>query len=160
MADVRDALPDDLDWILGRSEPIGGPRMVSQGFLHDLADYPALVAEENGERTGFVVYKPGNLRWIILAVRSIQERRGLGSQLLDALETRARNEGAESVRISTTNDNMPALRFLQLRGYRMRQMLPGAFENAKKLKGLPLDKPIIGRHGIEIRDEIVLNKAL
>ncbi len=160
MANVREALPADLDWILARSEPIGGPKIVSQGFVHDLAEHPALVAEEDGERTGLVVYKPGKLRWIILAIRSIEERRGLGSQLLEAVEARAREAGALGIRISTTNDNMPALRFLQLRGYRLIELHREAFKQAKKLKGLPPDHKAIGRHGIEIRDEITLSKDL
>ena len=160
MALIRDATPDDTEWVLTESTAVGGPKMVSEGFVHDLEDYPALIAMEGDRRTGFVVYKPGRMRWVILAIRSIEERRGLGSEMLDALETLARNAGAEKLRISTTNDNLPAVRFLQLRGYTLRQLIPGAYSQAKKLKGVPENEKVIGRHGIEIRDEIVLNKDL
>jgi GNAT superfamily N-acetyltransferase len=160
MALIRDAVEADWDWILRESAPIGGPKIVSQGFVHNLRDYPALIAQEGDVPTGFVVYQKGQARWVILAIRSMEERRGLGSQMLDAVETLAQSQGAEKLRLSTTNDNLPALRFCQLRGYRMRQLIPNAYIEAKLLKGIPKDEIVRGRHGIEIRDEIVLNKDL
>ena len=101
MAVIRDATEEDREWLLEESVPVGGPKVVAEGFVHDLGEHPALIAEESGEKTGFVVYKPSSVRWVILAIRSLEERRGLGSQLLDALEARARNAGAEKLRIST-----------------------------------------------------------
>lgn len=160
MAVIRAATEQDMDWILEQSVSIGGPKQVSGGFVHELRDYPALIAEENGAPTGFVSYKTSGLRWVILAIRSVEERRGLGGQLLDALEALAKEQGAEKVRLSVTNDNLPALRFCQLRGYHLRQLIPGVVKSAKKLKGIPDDEIIIGRHGIEVRDEIILNKDL
>jgi len=51
-------------------------------------------------------------------------RRGIGSVLLDEVEARAKAAGASQVRLSATNDNFPALRFCQLRGYTLRQLIP------------------------------------
>lgn len=160
MITTRDITDADWDWVLEESEPIGGPQVISGGFLHRLKDHPAIIAEEDGERVGFAVFSQGEVRWEILGILSTVGRRGIGSVLLDDVESRARNSGAAQVRLSATNDNFPALRFCQLRGYTLRQLIPGAIAESKKLKGIPDDVPIMGRYGIEVRDEIILNKDL
>ena len=160
MVSLRDATGEDRQWILDNSDPLGGPEVVAGGMLYRLADHPAIVATEGGERLGFAVYRTGSVRWEILGILATREGRGVGSQLLSEVENRARSSGAQQLRISTTNDNFSSLGFTQKRGYRMRQMIPGAIAEAKRLKGLPSEEPIFGPNGIEIRDEIVLNKNL
>ena len=96
----------------------------------------------------------------VLAIVATREGSGIGTALLQELEKRAKAAGAAQVRLSTTNENFTALRFCQMRGYRMRQLIPGAFEEAKKLKGIPSSQIVLGHHDIEIRDEIILNKDL
>ena len=160
MITIREAESADTSWILSVSEPIGGPEVVAGGFLHRLADYPGVIAEIDGERVGFAVYKPGAHRWEIVGILSTRPGKGIGTRLLDEVEARSRQSGASQVRLSTTNDNFDALGFTQKRGYRLWQLIPGAFQEAKRLKGLPADQPVIGKYGIEIRDEILLSKDL
>lgn len=160
MTTIRPIEAEDWDWVLQNSEPVGGPKVVSGGFLHRLVDHPAIIAESEGQRIGYAVYRPGTVRWEILAILSITPRAGTGSALLNEIETMAKAAGAAQVRLSTTNDNFPAMRFCQLRGYTFRQLIPGAFLENKKMKGIPADFPVIGLFGIEIRDEIILNKNL
>lgn len=157
---IREVEDQDWPWILAASKALGGPRMVSGGFVYDLADYPAYVAMDGDEPAGFIVYRVGGLRVYILGILSIVPRKGVGSKMLDALEKRSQDEGKTQIRLSATNDNLPALRFCQLRGYRLRQLIPDAFDAAKKLKGIPEDQVVIGVYGIETRDEIILNKDL
>lgn len=160
MITTRDVTDADWDWVLAESQPIGGPQVISGGFLHRLKDHPAILAEEDGEKVGFAVYSPRSVRWEILGILSTIGRRGIGSVLLDEVEARAKAAGASQVRLSTTNDNFPALRFCQLRGYTLRQLIPGAIMDNKKLKGIPDEEAIMGLYGIEVRDEIILNKDL
>ena len=157
---IRDVSAEDMPWLLAASEAIGGPMMVSGGVLHDLADYPALVAEIDGTPRGFLSYRLGNVRAYGLAILSTEQGQGLGSDLLTAFENRAREAGKTQIRISTSNDNLPALRFVQLRGYKLRQLIPGAHLEANKLKGIAKGAAPPGIYGIEMRDEIVLNKDL
>ncbi len=57
----------------------------------------------------------------------------------------------------TTNDNTPALRFYQRRGFRLVALRPGAIDAARRLKpGIPA----VGLDGIPLRDEIELEQAL
>ena len=160
MITTRDVTEDDWDWLLAESTPIGGPQVIAGGFLHRLKDHPAIIAEEDGEKVGFAVYNPGGVRWEILGILSTIGRRGIGSILLDEVEARAKEAGASQVRLSATNDNFPALRFCQIRGYTLRQLIPNAIADNKKLKGIPDDEALLGLYGIEIRDEIILNKNL
>jgi len=160
MITTRDVMDADWEWVLAESGPIGGPQVIAGGFLHRLKDHPAILAEEDGERVGFAVISPGEIRWEILGILSTIGRRGIGSILLDEVEARAQKAGAAQVRLSVTNDNFPAMRFCQLRSYTMRQLIPGAISENKKLKGIPDDQPILGLYGIEVRDEIILNKNL
>ena len=53
-----------------------------------------------------------------------------------------------------TNANLPALRFYQRRGFRVR---PGAVDAARKLKP---SIPTSGAHGIPIHDELDLCRIL
>lgn len=160
MVTIRDATEDDRAWVLANSDPIGGPQVVAGGMLYRLMDHPAIIATEGDTRLGFVVYRTGSVRWEILGILATDEGRGVGSKLLSEVEDRARASGAQQLRISTTNDNFASLGFTQKRGYTMRQLIPGAMTEAKRLKGLPADEPIFGPNGIEVRDEIVLNKNL
>lgn len=160
MIKTRNIKDSDWDWLVERAAPIGGAEVVAGGFLHRLKDYPAIIAEDDGKRVGFVVYSAGDVRWEILGILSVEPRQGVGSILLDEVERLAKADGASQLRLSTTNDNFPAMRFCQLRGYAMRQLIPGAFLESKKLKGISSDEPVIGLYGIEIRDEIILNKNL
>lgn len=160
MITIRDIATQDWDWLIEKAAPIGGAEVVAGGFLHRLKDYPAIIAEDEAKRVGFCVYNAGDVRWEILGILSVEPRHGVGSKLLEEVERRAREAGASQLRLSTTNDNFPAMRFCQLRGYTMRQLIPGAFLESKKLKGIPTDEPVEGLYGIEIRDEIILNKNL
>jgi ribosomal protein S18 acetylase RimI-like enzyme len=59
------------------------------------------------------------------------------------------------VRVTTTNDNLNALRFYQRRGFRIMGVHPGAVNEARRLKP---SIPAIGAYGIPICDEIDLER--
>ena len=62
-------------------------------------------------------------------------------------------QGGGRLWLVTTNDNLDALRFYQRRGLRITAVAAGAVDEARKIKpGIPL----LGDHGIAIRDEITL----
>jgi hypothetical protein len=57
----------------------------------------------------------------------------------------------------TTNDNLAALRFYQRRGMRLVAVHAGAVAEARRLKP---SIPLVGQHGIPIRDELELELDL
>jgi RimJ/RimL family protein N-acetyltransferase len=83
--------------------------------------------------------------------------RGIGTLLLAALARLLRAQGVTILRLTTTNDNLTALRFYQRRGFRIVAIYPGAVVAARRLKPTI---PALGEHGIAIRDEIELELVL
>ncbi|MEM7097539.1 MAG: GNAT family N-acetyltransferase [Pseudomonadota bacterium] len=158
---VRPATAEDWAWINAAAEPIGGARVVSNGVLHTLQDYPALVSSDDTQSlTGFAVYIPQPPECELLAIAAARPGHGAGSQLLDDLEERVLDLGCNSIWLATTNDNLDAIKFYQRRGYRMCQLRPGAFSDVVRLKGLDPNSIVVGNFDIPVRDEIQLEKEL
>ena len=73
--------------------------------------------------------------------------------LLEAAVNAARSSGCYRAWLITTNDNTPALRFYQKKGFRIAALHKDALEVSRKLK------PEIPQHGVDgiaILDEIEL----
>ena len=83
---------------------------------------------------------------------------GIGSALLEALETIAVHAGCRRVWLITTNDNTDALRFYQRRGFRIVSIDPGAVARARAT--LKPSIPTVGEHGINLRDELLLERDI
>jgi GNAT superfamily N-acetyltransferase len=77
--------------------------------------------------------------------------------LIDAVRQEAQRAGCKRLWLITTNDNLTALRFYQRRGFVLVAVHRNAVELSRKLKP---QIPLIGEHGIPIRDEIELEMPL
>jgi GNAT superfamily N-acetyltransferase len=91
----------------------------------------------------------------LVAIAAFTRHRGIGTALLRSIVDRL--EGFDLLRLTTTNDNLDALRFYQRRGFRLQALRPGAVDAAR------VQKPTIsavGEHGIPIRDELDLTLDL
>jgi Acetyltransferase (GNAT) family len=129
--------------------------VVASGELVDAAALPALVA---GERQGLLTWRRLDQRTAeLVTLDAVTQRRGIGSALLTALLERLRIEGLARLRVTTTNDNLDALRFYQRRGFRIAAVRPGAIEAARVRKPTI---PAVGAYGIPLRDEIELRLEL
>ncbi|BAS26305.1 acetyltransferase [Limnochorda pilosa] len=140
----------------------GGTTMISRGKRHRLDDLEARIAWQGGERVGAVTYRIGSEaggapECEVLSLNARLEGKGIGSLLLEAVEAVAREAGCRRVWLTTTNDNLDALRFYQRRGYRLAALYPGAVDAARDAKPTI---PRVGDHGIPIHDEIELEKGL
>ena len=109
------------------------------------------------ERIGLLTIEHDAQECEILTLDSLVEGMGVGSALLDALEEKAREAGLTRLWLVTTNDNLASLRFWQKRGYELVAVHRNAIAAARRIKP---QIPIMGRHGIPIRDEIELEKRL
>lgn len=147
---IEPAGADDGAWIARESAEIGGPVVVSDGALHDLRRYPGFVAWRDGGRAGFLIHRSDAEALEILALRALRRREGIGSALLAAAERVAAEAAVPTLTLCTTNDNQEALRFYQRRG----------FATVLRLKGFDPARVFEGRHGIPIRDVIVLAKTV
>ena len=70
----------------------------------------------------------------------------------------ARERGCARLWLITTNDNVGALRFYQRRGFVLAALHRGAVDRSQAT--LKPEIPRLGDHGIALRDELELERAL
>jgi hypothetical protein len=69
----------------------------------------------------------------------------------------ARDAGCSRVRVTTTNDDLNALKFYQKMGFALVALRRNAMDETRKVKPRV---PLIGMNGIPLRDEIELEFLL
>jgi ribosomal protein S18 acetylase RimI-like enzyme len=125
---------------------------------HDEVMYPArhrgFVALRDGQIVGHVTYRGQGERCEIVSIDAQPKHAGIGSLLMDAAVAAARAEGYQAVWLTTTNDNLDAIRFYQRRGFRISALRPGAVDRARER--LKPEIPVVGSYGIRMSDELDL----
>jgi ribosomal protein S18 acetylase RimI-like enzyme len=155
---VRALKPADREWARGvLTAAWAAPSIVSRGRLIDASALPGLVAEIDGARAALLAYRIEDGECEIVSLNSEIERRGAASALVARVREIAREAGCRRVWLNTTNDNLPALRFYQKRGFALVAVRPNAMAEGRRLKP---SIPLLGLDGIPIRDEIELEIAL
>ena len=103
----------------------------------------------------------GIRRWLPIEIptydASVLEGRGFATALLDRAELEARERGAKRLFLTTSNDNLAAIRFYQRRGMKMVKVHAGMMDRYRT-EGQPV--PLIGMNGIPLRDELELEVSL
>jgi GNAT superfamily N-acetyltransferase len=133
-------------------------RVARLGRLEDALAHPALVAERDGELAGVLTYVLDGGACEVLTLHAVERGGGVGTALLRAAERIARDAGCERLWLITTNDNVDALRFYQRRGFRIAALHPGAVDESRRR--LKPEIPRTGEYGIDLRDELELDKVL
>ena len=144
-----------IAWLM--NELWGSTLQVVHGTVFRPAELPGLIAERAGRLAGLLTYHVSNGVMEIVTLNALERRAGVGTLLMEAAATDARQQRCHEIRLTTTNDNLDALRFYQRRGLRMVALRPGAVDRAR------LDKPEIpriGDFGIPLRDEIDLARRV
>jgi ribosomal protein S18 acetylase RimI-like enzyme len=133
----------------------GGRLQARSGSVVDALAGPGFVAELDGDPVGIVTYsaEPSGVEILYLEVTA--RHVGVGTSLIDAVEARTL---PGRLWLVTTNDNLDALRFYQRRGFRIAEVRLGAVEEARRT--LKPTIPVNGSFGIEIRDELVLERPV
>lgn len=140
-----------LTWLV--AELWGSDVVAVHGTMFRPAELPGYIAERGGQLVGLLTYDVAGDMLEIVTLNAIERRTGIGTMLIDAAVRAARRKGCREIRLTTTNDNVDALRFYQRRGFRLAELRPGAVDRSRR------DKPEIprtGDYGIPLRDEIDL----
>ena len=156
--EVHPLRDDDRPWVaelLGREW--GATRIVTRGRLFHADRLPGFVGLRDGQPCGLVTYRLEDDDCEIISLNSLVERSGVGSALIAAVREAALVAGCRRLWLITTNDNLAALRFYQLRGFRLVAVYPNALEASRRLKP---EIPLVGHDGIPLRDEIELELLL
>ncbi|MHC5111708.1 MAG: GNAT family N-acetyltransferase [Planctomycetota bacterium] len=115
------------------------------------------IEREDGLIVGLLSYRIEESGMEILTLNATLEGQGIGSSLmLNAIE-KARDLGCDRIWLTTTNDNLRGIGFYQRLGFRMVTINLGAVDEARKIKP---EIPKIGRRGVPIHDEIVMDLHL
>lgn len=109
------------------------------------------------EKIGLLTYNVEDKECEIVSLDSSIPGIGIGTALVDELIDAAKESKIERLWLITTNDNLPALKFWQKRGFELVTVYRNAIEQARRLKP---QIPITGKDGIPIRDEIELELVL
>ena len=136
----------------------GGDTVVAHGERIAPSRLPGLVAVSEGRIVGHASYRVAEGACEITSIAADPPQRGIGSALMDAIMGEARRSGSRRAWLTTTNDNLDALRFYQRRGFRLVALRPGAVDVARR--DLKPELPDIGTHGIPMRDELDLELML
>jgi GNAT superfamily N-acetyltransferase len=135
----------------------GEPRAAGHGRLWDLTTLPTLVAVRSGTIVGVVTYEIIEGVLEVVSIDADPPGQGVGTALLNASANLGIAEGCTRLWLTTTNDNVDALRFYQRRGLRIIGVkLDGVAESRALKPGIPLT----GAYGIPLRDEIYLGRDL
>lgn len=125
--------------------------VVSRGVVHDVATLPGFVALRGDEPVGLATYHIVGDSCEIVTLDSLVEGIGVGAALIDAVRSHAQAAGCRRLWLITTNDNIPAIRFYQKRGFHLVAVHPDAVAESRRLKP---EIPLVGLDGIPIRDEL------
>jgi len=156
--EIRALSNDDREWVARFvEERWGAPLVVSRGVAHWPDRYPGFGAFEESQVVGLITYRIDGDECEIITIDSLREGAGTGTALIEAVKKVAREAGCQRLWLITTNDNLPALRFYQKRGFVLAALYPNALEQSRKLKpGISF----VGIDGIPLRDEIELEMVL
>lgn len=128
-----------------------GTFILIRGEAIDITAVDGFAAVENGRLIGVVTYIVRGEACEIVSLNSLTEKRGVGTILVSAVISRARELGCTRVQLLTTNDNLNAIGFYQKRGFELVGVNPGAIDRAREQKP---SIPLIGQNGIPIRHEL------
>lgn len=135
----------------------GGEDMVVHGRVFRPHEHEGFAAFDGDDLLGLATYRIEGAECEVLSLDSLRERQGVGAALMNAVIDAAKRAGCRRLFLITTNDNLNALKFYQKRGFQLVAVRPGVVDESRALKpGIPL----IGAHGIPLRDEIELEMAL
>ncbi len=139
------------------TERWGSPGVVTRGILHTLDDLKGFIAKQAGKPIGLITYRLYENQCEIVSLDSLVEKQGVGTALIEAVKREAKSQGCARIWTITTNDNIEALRFWQKRGFALVAVHRNALDVSRKLKP---QIPLVGNHGIPLRDEIELEHLL
>jgi len=115
------------------------------------------VVEIDDQKVGLITFQIVNDQCEIVTINSTLENSGVGSVLISKVKEAAIAYKCRRLWLITTNDNLPAMRFYQKRGFCFKKVYPNALEISRKIKP---EIPKIGILGIPLRDEIEFELVL
>src|SRR6056297_2734163 len=131
--------------------------LVSRGPVHDIRKLPGFIAVKDHKVVGIITYKLENNELEIITLNAFEEDKGIGTSLIEEVIKEGKELGCKRVWLITTNDNVHAMRFYQLKGFDMVAFHEDALNKAREIKP---EIPEIGHFGIKAEHEIEVEYKL
>ena len=152
MIRVRPMQDGDRPWVLGRLQNAFGDATVARkGASIDASVLPGFVATEDGRPVGLLTYQAVHGECEVVAIISVEEGRGIGQALMDAVRDYAASAGYRRLWLVTTNDNTRAIRFYQLWGMNLCAFYHHGARRSRRAKP---SLPERGADGIPLEHEL------
>lgn len=128
------------------------------GRLYNVFDYDNYLARDpdSGKVVGHICVTPekvGFMHIVVIHVCPEWHGRGVGRKLIELTIHEAKKAGLKTIKLATTNDNIPALYFYQRLGFVIDGIIPEVVADDHSV-------PPNGFAGIPVRDEIHLRLDL
>lgn len=150
--------PEDREWVNEFiRERWGATEVIVHNEVFFPAELPGFTCGEEQRVLGLVTYRFTADECEVISLDSLHEAEGIGSALMAAVVAAAQEKKCRRVWLITTNDNLPAMRFYQKRGFQMMRVMPDAVNESRKHKP---EIPLRGYADIPIRDEIEFSLPL
>ncbi len=155
---IRSKTADDNQWLIPYlKEEWGSTTIVTRMRRYDAPTLPGYVGIQNGAPAGIILYRISDHACQIILLASFIAQIGIGSALIETVRRLAVAQHCQRLWLITTNDNLPALRFYQKRGFSLAAFHRNALAEARKLKP---EIPVVGCDGIPLRDELELEMMI
>ena len=125
--------------------------LVSRGQVHDIRKLPGFIVVKDHKVVGIITYKIENNELEIITLNAFEENKGIGTSLIKEVIEEGKELGCKRVWLITTNDNVHAMRFYQLKGFDMVAFHEDAVNKAREIKP---EIPKIGHFDIKVEHEI------
>ena len=156
---IGDKLREEVNQILKNEWDC--PPCASKGKLTDTTRLPGFVFVVDGMVKGVLTYNICGGECEIVTLNSLDENRGIGTALVNAAREAAEKHNCSRLWLVTTNDDIPAIKFYQKRGFGLAAAHINSMDISRKLKP---SIPLTGMYGIpmkhELEFEISLNRAV
>ena len=151
---IREITEEDREWVAQKSrEAWGAEHVVVHCQTYHPARLPGYLAIVDENKVGLITYYIENQACEIITLQSLLHGQGVGSALIHHVIQTARENACQRVWLVTTNDNLRAFHFYQQMGFTLCKVLLGAVDESRQVKP---EIPLLGQHGIPIRDELEL----
>src|ERR1700743_1066431 len=113
-----------IAWLM--TELWGSATQIVHQTVYRPADLPGLIAEGGSRGVGLLTFHVDGPVLGVFTLSALERRAGVGTLLMEAAAAEARQLRCQEIRLTTTNDNLDAIRFYQRRGLRLGAFRPGA----------------------------------
>ena len=148
-------MPADGAWVRRMlTERWGSAAVACLSGLHDAASLEGVVAQLDSAPAGLATYRVDGDECEVVTLDSLAGGYSIGTALLRAVADVARARGCRRIWLTTSNDNLAALRFYQRRGWDLVALHHDAATEWRR--HLKPEIPESGQNGIPIRHALEL----